>query len=163
MELSSNISGWLSEWDEELLLELSKECIPPFLEIGSYHWKATAILADNTPWTVITMDIFPRDTLEKFEENKRPNVIYLKGNSLDILPLFHWKFWLIFIDGGHDLKTVLNDWLLAWELLREWGYICFHDYRSRKWVDVRLAVDALMKKWQVQPYKISWVTLCLKK
>ena len=36
-------------------------------------------------------------------------------------------FDFIFVDGGHDLKTVNNDWNLYYPMLKDGGVIAFHD------------------------------------
>lgn len=157
----NNIEGWLSPQEAQLLSDLKDECHYPFLEIGTYHGKSTNVLAGKG--TVITIDTFPYDYLKKFQENQPDNTIAIKGDSTKVVPTLTGKFGLIFIDGNHNLEFVLQDGINCWERLEDSGVIAFHDYYSQKWTDVKVAVNCLMGKWKVKPYKIKGGIIAIKK
>lgn len=51
----------------------------------------------------------------------------LQGYSFDIIKKFSKQIDLLFIDGNHDYKSVLNDYLLGSPLVKRGGYIALHD------------------------------------
>jgi hypothetical protein len=147
-----------------------------FLEIGTFLGKSASVLASvakEQNWTLICIDYFvdnmeywwePKivipDTRNTFLSNMdrcwlMNNIISLKWNSTNYLNNLNGKFWLIYIDGGHTIKSVLPDALLCWGHILKKGFLIFHDYENENWEDVRIVVDVLMAKWKVKPYKIS--------
>ena len=67
---------------------------------------------------------------QSFFSKKLPHVTHLKGNSFqfDFSPYYN-KCNVVFIDGGHDYASVLNDTQIAFKLLKdENSVIIWHDY-----------------------------------
>jgi predicted O-methyltransferase YrrM len=60
------------------------------------------------------------------------NVKLVKGNTLNTLPKFSKKnkFDFIFIDGGHSIKTIRNDWNHSKKLMHKNSIVIFDDYYS---------------------------------
>jgi len=54
----------------------------------------------------------------------------VKGNTLNTLPKFSKKnkFDFIFIDGGHSVKTIKNDWNCCKKLMHKNSVVVFDDY-----------------------------------
>lgn len=54
----------------------------------------------------------------------------IKGNTLHTLPKFSKKnkFDFIFIDGGHSIKTIKNDWNYCKKLMHKNSVVVFDDY-----------------------------------
>jgi len=54
----------------------------------------------------------------------------IKGNTLNTLPKFSKKnkFDFIFIDGGHSVKTIKNDWNYCKKLMHKNSTVVFDDY-----------------------------------
>ena len=54
----------------------------------------------------------------------------IKGNTLNTLPKFSKKnkFDFIFIDGGHSIKTIKNDWNYCKKLMHKNSVVVFDDY-----------------------------------
>ncbi|MFF2290451.1 class I SAM-dependent methyltransferase [Peribacillus butanolivorans] len=50
---------------------------------------------------------------------------------------------LIFIDGDHSKEGVLLDTILARQVIRQGGIICWHDYRNHLVPDVTAVIDSL--------------------
>ena len=51
----------------------------------------------------------------------------IQGYSFEIIKKFNKPIDLLFIDGSHDYKSVLNDYLQWSPLVKKGGYIAFHD------------------------------------
>lgn len=73
-----------------------------------------------------------KSLLEKFAENMEnlgvSDVIkVIQGYSFEIIRKFNKKIDLLFIDGNHNYKSVLNDYLEWSPLIKKGGYIVFHD------------------------------------
>jgi len=59
------------------------------------------------------------------------NIHLFKGDTLKILPDVYKnlpKMDLVFIDGGHSLETIDNDWLYVSKLLHRGSVVIFDDY-----------------------------------
>ena len=58
------------------------------------------------------------------------DVKLIKGNTLNTLPKFSKKkkFDFIFIDGGHSIKTIENDWSQTKKLMHKNTTVIFDDY-----------------------------------
>lgn len=73
--------------------------------------------------------------------------IYLfKGDTKVVLPRMQNelpKMDLIFIDGGHDLETIENDWKYSEMILAEKGVVIFDDYWNREDSGCKKLVDSL--------------------
>lgn len=63
---------------------------------------------------------------------KYANIKLIKGNTLDTLPKFSKKkkFDFIFIDGGHSVKTIRNDWNCSKKLIHKKSIVIFDDFYS---------------------------------
>ncbi len=133
------VSGWMTE-EERLALRrwaFGKDVC----EIGAYEGLSTVNLA-ATARSVVAVDTFdakgtvhhPKDTLGAFQNAIRETgvadrVTTRVGLSADILPtLLPQSFDLIHIDGSHDYESVSADVQLSRPLLREKGWLVFHDY-----------------------------------
>jgi len=110
------------------------------LEIGSLEGRSACWFLDN----VIThhssllycIDIFydGKEYEKLFDKNilltgKAANVIKLKGWAQTLLKtLENNSFDAIYIDGGHDSKSVMYNMLLSWDLLKVGGILVMDDY-----------------------------------
>jgi hypothetical protein len=114
-----------------------------YLEIGTYEgrsffWILDNILTDPSSKAIgiDTFDkIFGRDSEKVFRENMRrsgrsSHIRVIKGFSQEKLRgLDLNSVDLIYIDGDHKSKGVLEDAVLAWGLLKEGGIMIFDDYK----------------------------------
>ena len=116
------------------------------LEIGSLYggtlWKW--IQSSERGTTIVSLDKIPDNHLHKLEDvmtarglwatwadRAGVRLVKMTGNSNDY-EVRSWvkssaPFDFIFVDGGHDMQTVTNDWNLYYPMLREGGVIAFHD------------------------------------
>lgn len=56
----------------------------------------------------------------------------------------------VFIDGAHDYKSVLTDMQCWFSKVRPGGVFCGHDYGSKKYVDVKRAVDDFAEAYKLR-------------
>lgn len=166
MQLSQRIGkvfGWLSLAQAEVLERLARGQV--VLEIGSYFGKSTVAMAPVAK-RMICIDYFrvktPRggrspldstgrliphtkkpDTRDIFEQNVklwRHKIEVHEMNSLDAVKLDWEPVGLLFIDGGHDTATVLNDCgFMKWVIIG--GHVAFHDIG---WKSVAKAVNQVL-------------------
>jgi len=109
-----------------------------YLEVGPYEGRASMWMLDNiltAPSAKITViDIFPDDMKEIFLSNLKISGAYDKATvitgysqvKLRSLPLNTYD--IIYIDGSHVAKDVLEDAILSWRLLKTNGLLIFDDY-----------------------------------
>jgi len=83
------------------------------------------------------------DLLKKFKDN----VNLIKGNSNIILKKINMsKIDFVFLDGGHDYKTVLNDLNCCKEVLENNGIILCDDYDLTFAPGVKKAIDKFVEE-----------------
>ena len=153
------IGGWLHFHEAVVLERLAQDQV--VLEIGSYFGKSTVVMADvakkvicidyfllkglgvrDTTGRLIPPDEKP-DTREIFERNVKPwrhKLEVHEMNTFDAVKLDWEPVGLLFIDGGHDVATVLNDCgFLKWVIVG--GHVAFHD---TSWKPLGQAVGQVM-------------------
>jgi len=157
------IGGWMSE-KELLWLATQAQQRHLIVEFGSLHGRSTRALADNTdgvvwavdPWTDKycsedgnNINTFTTYVLPYFLRNLRDHidsgrVIQSRGFSYGFnLP---FKVDMVFIDGDHRYEIVVKDIKKAYDLLKDGGLICGHDYGHPVWPGVKKAVDELVRE-----------------
>lgn len=155
----------LTDYDErELLAKLATE-VPhkgTILEIGALYGGVTAILALSAPTAqVYAIDNFswhpegyPPTSEELLIENMKKldiyNVEVIAATSKQASRLWgHRKIDLLWIDGGHDFKTVYFD---LFHYSRFSNVVALHDYDNPAWSDIRQAIEIFISgnpKWQL--------------
>ena len=79
-----------------------------------------------------------KDLLSKFENN----VHLIKGNSNKVLPKIDMsKIDFVFLDGGHEYETVINDLKHCLEVLKNGGTVLCDDYDLTYAPGVKKAID----------------------
>ena len=82
------------------------------------------------------------DLLSKYKNN----VSLLKGNSNDLLKKINMsKIDYVFLDGGHDYSTVINDLNCCSEVVQNHGTILCDDYNLSYAPGVKKAIDEFIK------------------
>lgn len=131
------------------------------LEIGSLEGGSALWVADNLlshPDSRVTcIDNWPKSTREKqFDRNRSlckrgSQIIKWKGNSQDVLPKVAGAFEFIYIDGSHEGRDVMRDWMLCYPLVKPGGLICFDDYEwsgdRRRFQTPKPAIDSILVLW----------------
>jgi hypothetical protein len=97
-------------------------------------------------------------TMEEIQaqlETTGADIHLFKGDTTHVLPEV-WeqlpKMDLIFIDGGHSIETIRNDWIYSSKLLSPSGVIIFDDYwHNRTDVGAKVVADAIDRtKYEVE-------------
>ena len=111
-------------------------------------------------------DLFEDLTLEKFKEevSKMPplkqevedklrmtksNINLFKGDTIQSLPeniAKLPKMDFIFIDGGHSLKTITNDWYCVQQLMHNETVVIFDDYWNRNDAGAKPIIEGIDKE-----------------
>lgn len=137
-----------------------------YLEIGVYRCKSIGWMLDNmithpdsVAYGVDPWNIDPKNKESWQFANMEERLTYVKGihkNRLQLrkgysevvlrTPEFkNNMFDVIYIDGAHDVRHVLQDWVLTWPMLKINGIMVFDDYylRSNN-SEVKIAVDTIL-------------------
>ncbi|WP_255255277.1 class I SAM-dependent methyltransferase [Bacillus pseudomycoides] len=85
----------------------------------------------------------PQIVGEYVKDEPRVELIIKPNGSRDIKPSDLPTADLIFIDGDHSLKGVMLDTLLARQVIRKGGIICWHDYGNSTVIEVTIAINSL--------------------
>lgn len=152
------------------------------LEVGSFEGASTTWLldelADDPASTVTVIDAFdtvlsleasrsgtmPMSDLERrFRENVEKSSNFsklrvMRGLSRYVLRSmaneFDSHFNLVYIDGSHRARDVLDDAVMTWPMLRDGGHMIFDDYRWHKYAaeydNPKLAIDSFMHSYETE-------------
>ncbi len=141
-------TGNIPYWKQYVFPRINEknEKICKYLEIGSYEGRSIFFLVDNFPNLEATViDPFERivniagskiPLWKRFQENleisqAKDRISVLKKYSGQILPQLiveGKKFDIIYIDGSHFARNVLEDAVLSWLLLERGGHLIFDDH-----------------------------------
>ena len=84
-----------------------------------------------------------KDLLKKFKDN----IHLIKGNSNKVLKKIDMsKIDYVFIDGGHEYNTVLNDLNCCFEVINNDGTVLCDDYDLKQAPGVKKAIDDFIEK-----------------
>lgn len=131
---------------EELLLHPGSKLVTIDTFRGSKEHRECPLLSKK-------LDDLEKNFYSNIEKIKKINKItVIKECSYEALIKFNCEknyfFNLIYIDGSHLAKDVLNDATLAWSLLLKHGVLIFDDYcwdqYPEKYNNPRLAIDAFL-------------------
>ena len=101
------------------------------VETGTHHGNSAKVLAKNSiNSTVITIDV------QDIHRDLPFNVLFLWGDSKDVVKKWNRPIDLLFIDGGHDYLTVQSDFFGFGKWVKPKGTILLHDYKSGRNADV---------------------------
>ncbi len=156
-----SIPGHISQDEGLWLSKMAKNRV--VLEIGCFRGRSTAYLS-STATHVVTCDSFAGQaslrgdqTPVDFREVEREwklNIEHLGFSEKatlyssrsehafeEIAHAFGRSFYFMFIDGGHDEKSLRADVLYS-SLLENHGVIAFHDYFDSRYPAVKTIVDS---------------------
>lgn len=157
--LAEDIPGWLTPDQARLLWDEARRLQPGarVLEIGSYQGRSTVVLAAalaDSGGQVVAVDPFVDDwkygspvTRSRFEEHLAragvaAGVRLVADYSTAVRPTWTEPLDLLFVDGKHDVLTVLDDLKFAAHV-RQGGRLLVHDCFSS--VGVTLGVLPLLR------------------
>jgi hypothetical protein len=117
-------------WREHVLPALPQA--PRVLEIGSYEGRSAAWMLDNIPGVRLTcVDPFFEGNEPAFDANVGGRVEKVASRSFPFLlsAARERRLWdMVYIDGDHEAKAVLEDFVLSWHCLPIGGLCIFDDY-----------------------------------
>lgn len=153
----------INEWCQEYLASLPGGVA---LEIGTWHGRATALLAQYFR-TVITIDTFDTDNFvdritrgqaqswRAFHANMarlglEDRIITICGSSEQLGMLPYLDAGMVLVDGDHSKEWCIADISRATDHLRPGGLIVVHDYKRGRyspdpWRGVAEAVDTILR------------------
>lgn len=156
-----------------------------YLEIGSYEGQSAKWILDKTEADVVCVDTWDGegqgsgcvaeeyiDKVEtRFDANMKEyggRVTKLKGKSFDCLKNLEGQFDLVYIDGSHLARHVIEDAVLSFALLRKGGVLVFDDYGwkgfKEEWKNPKLAIDAFFNifREEIQVIHVGWQAFVIK-
>ncbi len=90
---------------------------------------------------------YSKEAVENLLKKFNKNVTLLKGNSNKILKNIDMKkIDYVFLDGGHDYKTVMNDLIYSKEVILNGGTVLCDDYDLSQAPGVKKAIDDFIKQ-----------------
>lgn len=153
LDNSKKIEGWLSDNEADLIISTTMEVCAKetgaIVEIGSYHGKATVLLAETAKYFGQGCKIYSIDPhdgvlgakdqgLQKVKPSYQSFQQTLSAHGLtdtvvDIVKKPYEVHWdspisFLYIDGLHDYPSVAKDFLHYADYLLPKSYIAFHDY-----------------------------------
>jgi len=160
LELPRRFAGEPLMLEKALLLALLRiSRARRIFEFGTYLGSTTAMLSANAPEAeLFTLDLpagklgssaveedkklsSSRDAVRKFDG--RVTALQCDSNEFDPADLGEFDF--LWIDGGHDERTVRSDTENAYRMRRpgERSVIAWHDYRNPKYPELTRYLDGL--------------------
>jgi len=113
------------------------------LEVGTYRARTTYALQINCPSAkIVSYDIQVLDSEYRRLLCRQSNVSLRHASFLESRDtlILEDKYDFIFIDGSHQFEHVIEDSMLALELVAPGGIILWHDYRPNDYATEALRV-----------------------
>ena len=170
------LSGATLPIDIALLKALAQKYkVQKYFEIGTWRGESVVnvaqVVSDCTTFNLSTEDILAMTSSKEYAElhgffsKQKPNIKHVCGNSLnyDFSP-YKSSFDMVFIDGDHHYKSVVQDTKTAFSLLKdEKSIIVWHDYaidiENVRWSILAGILDGCPKEKRKNLYHVS-NTLC---
>jgi hypothetical protein len=153
----SELAGLIPTEVGETLAKYAALATRPIVEIGSYKGKSTCYLASATDQTVIAIDPWDlpgnvngrfgfNHARAAFDEQTKPypNIIPIRGFSLDVARSWHEPIGMLYVDGDHSERAVYED-VKAWNRHGP-DFIILDDLDTPKNPGVRRAAERLRKR-----------------
>jgi predicted O-methyltransferase YrrM len=154
---------------------VKKQPNPTYFEIGTWRGESVSNVAENAQ-QCYTLNLTDKDlkqlgcnteyvAQQAFYSKNIKNINHLKGNSFDFdFSPYYKKCDVVFIDGSHAYKSVLNDTQIAFKLLKDdKSVIIWHDYALHpgeiRWDVLKGIYDGTPTEKRAQLYSVS-NTLC---
>ena len=170
---AEKIPGWMSTEELTWLANAAGRCTS-IIEIGAWRGRTTRAMADNSSAVIFPVDTwsdtaigFPgwwtagedqgkykkkdwllHEFLKNLDTLVSTKVIPLRMTSVQAarIPKFSFmQFDMIFIDGDHVFASVVEDIKLWLPRLKPGGILCGHDYLEPTCLEVKPAVDSMLK------------------
>lgn len=130
------------------MLEVAKRYYPAD-QISYYGFDLFEDLSDEQLASEVSKKPPTKAHIQEKLEKTGANIHLYKGNTLETLPQEISrlpKMDFIFIDGGHSLETIQNDWDYARKLMHEKTVVIFDDYWNRTDAGCKPLIDTLYRE-----------------
>lgn len=129
-----------------------------YVEIGCYAGGSSCLMLQRPKTNVVAIDLgYPISKEVVIQNVEKLNIhsnkfYYLQGNSkskrmIEELDKIYSKIDILFIDGDHSYKGVIEDFNLYEEKVSKGGFIIFDDYNDEIYSpEVKIAVDFLCQQ-----------------
>ncbi len=151
------------------------------IEAAKKHWSPEEIeyygfdlfedIDESTVEAEVSKSPPPMNEVKKKLEKTGARIMLYRGNTLHTLPEVVKNFPkmdFIFIDGGHSLETVQNDWDCSSQLMHDQTVLIFDDYWNREDSGCKKIVDSINRKEflveilkPTDKFKKDWGILCI--
>jgi hypothetical protein len=153
---AEKIPGWMGH-DELTWLAIQSSTRSSIVEFGSFKGRSAKALA-STPGKLYCVDQFNHDNTER--EFPRYMSADIQSKRVEMVRCKTWQAdrWLrdrkirpdmIFIDAGHDWRSVRDDIRMCQDLIAPGGLLCGHDFNPPEFPGVCLAVKELVPDYQL--------------
>jgi glycosyltransferase involved in cell wall biosynthesis/predicted O-methyltransferase YrrM len=177
--------------DAESLCTVVANNLGNCLDIGTSHGRSAFKMATNLgEGTVYTVNVLPEQILieEEFvthlltreeigsfyQKYNLKNIRQLYANTLNWdIPSFISNLSVVFVDGNHDTYAVYSDSKLAYDRLKEGGFILWHDFNpllrsTYSWIEAAMkGVEKFLIEYEIETEIVSirnsWVGIMQKK
>lgn len=169
LKLVETFEGWLTQKEMIALYNLAKQSEGLIVEIGSWKGKSTSCLALGSldgnnvlihaidPFTGSTEHMLKGETTYKeFKNNisKLPEqtfqliIPFITTSELKYSSYFDKEIKLLFIDGAHDLISVMRDFSNYYQKVADDGIIVLHDFGVQGWAGPTHLGECLIKEFE---------------
>lgn len=129
---------------------------------GIEHYEGVDVPYGYVPAKAVQKNEVPQQPGELVRDDPRFKLLLPEGGSKNLNATDLTRCEAVFIDGDHSREGVLNDTVLALQVLRPGGIVIWHDYHDLGTVDVR---EVLHEKkaagWPLQHVAGTWLVYML--
>lgn len=120
------------------------------LEIGSYMGESATIFCGYPQFTRIDLVDGWKESTEtlaaRFKDFIKKGRVSVTNTASHLFAKDCGEYDFIYIDGGHDYKSVAQDIDLYRRKIADGGHMAGHDYLADQWPDVVRAVDEFVEE-----------------
>lgn len=166
------IGTWNGEHALQMIEEAKKNFTPEEIKYFGFDLFELFELSDSKTALGKPTKVPPAlETVQKKLEKTNAMMYLYKGDTKETLPNVINdlpKMDLVFIDGGHSIETIENDWRYTQQVMDSHTIVIFDDYWNREDAGCKKVVDAIDKtKYEVtilpiqDKFKKDWGTLTI--
>lgn len=134
-------------WNGKRAVKMIEEANPMSAPVEYYGFDLFEDLGESGYTAELSKRPPTEDEVRTLLEATHATIALFRGNTLETLPATVGalpKMDFIFIDGGHSVETIANDWGYVKELMHEKTVVIFDDYwRNRTDAGCKVVVDGI--------------------
>jgi len=146
----------IGTWDGEHALQMIEEAKKNFTpnEVEYYGFDLFELMSSNTYVEEVSKKPPDLETIRDKLGKTNAKIGLYKGYTKETLPKVInnlQKMDFIFIDGGHSIETIENDWKYTQQVMDDHTIVIFDDYWNREDAGCKKVVDGIDKtKYEVK-------------